>query len=75
MLGNQLLSANMRQFTDHSALNYPQLTKGMKHNYAGVVERLERVRAPLDYAWGVMSHLKNVKDSGPFRDAYRELQV
>lgn len=52
-----------------------QLKHGMKHDYAGVVERLERLRAPLDYAWGVMSHLKNVKDSEAFRGTYRELQV
>lgn len=52
-----------------------QLNRGMKHDYAGVVERLERLRAPLDYAWGVMSHLKNVKDSKEFRKVYRELQV
>lgn len=47
----------------------------MKYDYAGVVERMERLRAPLDYAWGVMTHLKNVNDSGPMRDAYQELQV
>lgn len=47
----------------------------MKHDYEGVVERLERLRAPLDDAWGVMNHLKNVKDSEAFRDAYQELQV
>eukprot|EP00903_Cladosiphon_okamuranus_P021829 g20072.t1 len=50
------------------------LQRGMKHDYEGVVERLERLRAPLDYAWGLMSHLKNVKDSEAFRDTYQELQ-
>ena len=44
-------------------------------SYAGVVERLERLRAPLEYAWGIMSHLTGVKNSDPLRNAHEELQV
>lgn len=29
---------------------------------------MERVLAPLNYAWGVTSHLKSAKDSEAFRD-------
>lgn len=47
----------------------------MRHDFAGVVERMERLRAPLEYAWGVMSHLTGVKNSDPLRDAHQELQV
>ncbi|CAM9886177.1 unnamed protein product, partial [Discosporangium mesarthrocarpum] len=39
-----------------------------------VVERLEKLRAPLEYAWGVLSHLSGVKNSDPLRDAYQALQ-
>eukprot|EP00903_Cladosiphon_okamuranus_P008310 g7994.t1 len=46
----------------------------MRHSFAGVVERMERLRAPLEYAWGVMSHLTGVKNSDPLRDAHQELQ-
>ena len=47
----------------------------MRHDFAGVVERMERLRAPLENAWGVMSHLTGVKNSDPLRDAHQELQV
>lgn len=47
----------------------------MRHDFTGVVERMERLRAPLEYAWGVMSHLTGVKNSDPLRDAHQELQV
>lgn len=47
----------------------------MRHDFAGVVESMERLRAPLEYAWGVMSHLTGVKNSDPLRDAHQELQV
>ncbi|CAN0427808.1 unnamed protein product, partial [Laminaria digitata] len=46
----------------------------MRHDYAGVVERLELLRAPLEYAWGVMSHLTGVKNSDPLREAHEALQ-
>ncbi|CAN0415429.1 unnamed protein product [Pylaiella littoralis] len=46
----------------------------MRHDFAGVVERMERLRAPLEYAWGVMTHLTGVKNSDPLRDAHQELQ-
>ncbi|CAM9971171.1 unnamed protein product [Pylaiella littoralis] len=46
----------------------------MRHDFAGVVERMERLRAPLEYAWGVMTHLTGVKSSDPLRDAHQELQ-
>lgn len=47
----------------------------LQYNYAGVIERMERLRAPLEYAWGVLSHLTGVKNSDELRDAYQALQA
>lgn len=47
----------------------------MRHDYAGVVERQERLTDPVSYAWGVLSHLTGVKNSDPLREVYQELQV
>lgn len=47
----------------------------MRHSYAEVVERQERLVDPLSYAWGVLSHLTGVKNSDPLREVYQELQV
>jgi len=61
------------RLSSHSLLS--QGKQRMRHDFAGVVERMERLRAPLEYAWGVMSHLTGVKNSDPLRDAHQELQV
>lgn len=57
------------------ALFEQELDEQSIDDYTGVVERLERLRAPLEYAWGIMSHLTGVKNSDPLRDAHKELQV
>ena len=42
--------------------------------WASVVERLERLRAPLEYSYGVVSHLTGVKSSDALRDAHQQVQ-
>lgn len=53
----------------------PQGVHRMRHDYAGVVERQERLGAPLIYAWRALSHLLSVKNSEALREVYEELQV
>jgi len=43
-------------------------------SYEGVVEELEKLRFPLGYSWGVVSHLNGVKNSDALRDAYQAAQ-
>ena len=42
--------------------------------YADVVEALERIEAPIEYAWGVVGHLMGVKNSDELRAAHGEMQ-
>eukprot|EP00747_Dinoflagellata_sp_TGD_P034177 gnl/TRDRNA2_/TRDRNA2_137102_c0_seq1.p1 gnl/TRDRNA2_/TRDRNA2_137102_c0~~gnl/TRDRNA2_/TRDRNA2_137102_c0_seq1.p1 ORF type:complete len:638 (+),score=109.95 gnl/TRDRNA2_/TRDRNA2_137102_c0_seq1:241-2154(+) len=46
----------------------------MQPSYEDVVEALERLRFPLNYGWGVVSHLNNVKNSDELRAAYQEVE-
>ena len=48
--------------------------KGTTPLYADVMEELEKVEAPIEYAWGVVSHLMGVKNSDGLRDAHSEMQ-
>ena len=42
--------------------------------YADVMEELEKVEAPIEYAWGVVGHLMGVKNSDELREAHSEMQ-
>lgn len=42
--------------------------------YAGVVEELEKLRYPLGYGWGVVSHLNGVKNTEQLRNAHAAAQ-
>jgi len=42
--------------------------------YEGVVESLEKLRHPLSYSWGVVSHLNNVKNSDALREVHQAVQ-
>lgn len=42
--------------------------------YEDVVEPLEKMKFPLGYSWGVISHLNGVKNSDALRDAYQAAQ-
>eukprot|EP00927_Polykrikos_kofoidii_P059652 TRINITY_DN54794_c0_g1_i1.p1 TRINITY_DN54794_c0_g1~~TRINITY_DN54794_c0_g1_i1.p1 ORF type:complete len:807 (+),score=139.98 TRINITY_DN54794_c0_g1_i1:158-2422(+) len=43
-------------------------------SYEAVVEALERLKFPLGYSWGVVSHLNGVKNSEALRMAYQAVQ-
>lgn len=42
--------------------------------YENVVERLEKIQAPLSYSWGVVGHLMGVKNSEDLRKAHTIMQ-
>ncbi|CAM9448036.1 unnamed protein product [Phaeothamnion confervicola] len=44
------------------------------YDYETSVEALERIRAPLEYSWGVVGHLNGVKNSDELREAYQAMQ-
>jgi oligopeptidase A len=48
--------------------------KGTTPLYADVMEELEKVEAPIEYAWGVVGHLMGVKNSDGLREAHSEMQ-
>ena len=43
-------------------------------SYEATIEALERISAPLGFAWGVVGHLNGVKNSDELRDAYAAMQ-
>merc|ERR1719482_1015972 len=43
-------------------------------SYEATVEALEKISAPLSYAWGVVGHLEGVKNSDALRDAKAAMQ-
>ncbi len=44
------------------------------YDYAGVVEKMEKIQAPLSYSWGVVGHLRGVKNSDELRKAHDTMQ-
>ena len=42
--------------------------------YPEVVEALEKIEAPVEYAWGVVGHLMGVQNSEELRSAHEEMQ-
>jgi len=42
--------------------------------YGDVVEELEKLEAPVEYAWGVVGHLMGVKNSDELRAVHQEMQ-
>jgi oligopeptidase A len=42
--------------------------------FEATVESLEKLQFPLEYSWGVVSHLNNVKNSDDLRKAYQACQ-
>jgi len=43
-------------------------------DYKEVVEALEKLESPVEYAWGVVGHLMGVKNSDELRTAHEEMQ-
>jgi len=42
--------------------------------YEAIVESLEKLKHPLSYSWGVVSHLNNVKNSDELREVHQACQ-
>lgn len=42
--------------------------------YSRVVEEMEKIEAPLEYAWGVVNHLMGVRNGEPLRAAHAAIQ-
>ncbi|XP_072033183.1 uncharacterized protein [Amphiura filiformis] len=45
-----------------------------KVNWSSISDPLEKMEAPLEYGWGVVSHLNSVKNSPELREAYQQVQ-
>jgi len=43
-------------------------------SYEDVVEAMEKIEAPVEYAWGVVGHLMGVKNSDELRGVHGEMQ-
>jgi oligopeptidase A len=59
--------------TDLSALE-TSISANPKPQYEDVVEALEKVEAPIEYAWGVVGHLTGVMNSDELREVHQEMQ-
>lgn len=46
----------------------------VEYEYEGVVEKLEKIQAPLSYSWSVVGHLMAVKNSEDLRKAHDSMQ-
>jgi len=64
------LLASLRQGFQSFEEELPQRDK----SYEGIVEGLEKMKFPLGYSWGVVSHLNGVKNSDPLRTAHQTVQ-
>ena len=49
-------------------------TRRIEYDYPGVIEQLEKIKAPLSYSWGVVGHLMGVKNSDDLRAAHKAMQ-
>jgi Zn-dependent oligopeptidase len=52
-----------------------ELEKGVEPTWGKLVEPLERITDRLELIWGMVQHLKAVKDSDDLRAAVEEVQV
>lgn len=52
-----------------------ELEKSVEPTWPKLVEPLERIIDRLQVVWGVVNHLKSVKDSSELRSAIEEIQV
>lgn len=52
-----------------------ELEKGVQPSWGKLVEPLERITDRLEVIWGMVDHLKAVKDSADLRAAVEEVQV
>ena len=52
-----------------------ELERNVEPNWPKLVEPLERIVDRLTVIWGIVNHLKSVKDSSELRSAIEEVQV
>lgn len=48
-------------------------TRRIEYDYAGVIEALEEIQAPLSTTWGIVGHLMGVKNSDDLRKVHDEV--
>eukprot|EP00931_Biecheleriopsis_adriatica_P055481 TRINITY_DN32816_c0_g1_i1.p1 TRINITY_DN32816_c0_g1~~TRINITY_DN32816_c0_g1_i1.p1 ORF type:complete len:768 (+),score=171.08 TRINITY_DN32816_c0_g1_i1:83-2386(+) len=68
--GMESVLASLRQDFQQLESDLP----GKEASYSTVVEPLEKLRFPLGFSWGVVSHLNNVKNSDALREAHQSCQ-
>jgi len=51
-----------------------RLAANPKPSYADVLEAMEVIESPVEYAWGVVGHLMGVKNSDELRAAHAAMQ-
>lgn len=52
-----------------------ELERTVEPNWRKLVEPLEKIVDRLSVVWGIVTHLKSVKDSSDLRSAIEEVQV
>lgn len=52
-----------------------ELERTVEPNWRKLVEPLEKIVDRLSVVWGIVNHLKSVKDSSDLRSAIEEVQV
>lgn len=49
-------------------------SRRIEFDYAGVVEKMEKIQEPLSFSWGVVGHLMGVSNSDELRSAHDKMQ-
>eukprot|EP01038_Epipyxis_sp_PR26KG_P012317 gene12317-16521_t len=62
-----LLKSTIKEFEE-------DLSQRKNIDYDAVIERLEKIQAPLGYSWGVVGHLMGVKNSDELRKSHDAIQ-
>lgn len=69
-----------KDFSDfEKSLKNPQMgeswgTRRIEYDYPTVIEKLEKIQAPLAYSWGVINHLMGVRNSDGLRKVHETIQ-
>ena len=68
------VSETLAQLEEQFATLEQTLAENESPCYSDVVEAMERIEDPVEYAWGVVGHLMGVKNSDELRAAHGEMQ-